>query len=176
MKEYKLYLFDLDGTLADLDSDALYPDFVQWYKGNPAAWMIVTNQGGIGLRHWMEMEKFGDPSPYPTLESFRDRIDAMFPNMAYNEQSETVVMCARYQSKKSGQWSPLPPQEAHLNMWRQDWRKPAPGMLLYAMMLKQVHPEDTLMVGDRDEDEQAADAAGCDFMWAWKFFGRERVE
>lgn len=61
-------------------------------------------------------------------------------------------------------------------MWRQDWRKPAPGMLQYAMRLKEVLPAQTLMVGDSAEDQQAAAAAGCDFLWAWEFFGRPAPE
>jgi phosphoglycolate phosphatase-like HAD superfamily hydrolase len=31
-------------------------------------------------------------------------------------------------------------------------------------------PEWTLMVGDRPEDEAAAKAAGCGFVWAAEFF------
>jgi len=31
-------------------------------------------------------------------------------------------------------------------------------------------PEDTLFVGDWPEDEQAAQAAGTDFLWAEEFF------
>jgi phosphoglycolate phosphatase-like HAD superfamily hydrolase len=35
-----------------------------------------------------------------------------------------------------------------------------------------VEPDDTLMVGDRAEDYQAAEAAGVDFQWAYHFFER----
>jgi len=35
-------------------------------------------------------------------------------------------------------------------------------------------PSETLMVGDRVEDKAAAEAAGCDFIWAWEFFGRDK--
>ena len=32
---------------------------------------------------------------------------------------------------------------------------------------------DTLFVGDRETDRQAAEATGCDFAWAHEFFGGE---
>lgn len=173
MKEYNLYLFDLDGTLAAMDSHELYPDAAQWLESNKdKSWMIVTNQGGIGLRHWMEIGGFGDPSKYPTLESFQARIATLFSEEGF--YARKVIMCARYQSKKSGEWSPLPEKIGWLSIWRTDWRKPAPGMLLYAMGRKEVSPEHTLMIGDSEDDRQAAAAAGCDFMWAWEFFGREK--
>lgn len=175
MKEYKLLLFDLDGTLSPMDGDQLYPDAAKWLEDNPnASWMIVTNQGGIGLRHWMESGGFGDPSKYPTLDSFQARIAVLFPEEGFYERR--VVMCARYQSKKSGEWSPIPPKISFLSIWREDWRKPAPGMLLWAMSVKESAPEHTLMIGDSEEDQQSAAAAGCDFMWAHEFFRREKSE
>lgn len=53
------------------------------------------------------------------------------------------------------------------------FRKPNPGMLLKLMLNGKASPAETLYVGDRDEDYQAAQNAGCDFAWAWDFFGRE---
>ena len=37
----------------------------------------------------------------------------------------------------------------------------------------EAEPEDTLFVGDRPEDEQAARAAKTDFMWADQFFATQ---
>lgn len=51
------------------------------------------------------------------------------------------------------------------------YRKPQPGMLTSIMDELSVDPEYVLMVGDRDEDFQAAKNAGVEFMWAWEFFG-----
>lgn len=171
--DYKLYLFDLDGTLADMKSDQLYPEAEAWFKENKyREWAICTNQGGIGLRYWMEEEGFGNPKEYPTLESFWKRIETLFP-----KNDVAVYMCIRYQSKKTGQWSPMPFEISNshdLKIWDQSWRKPAPGMLLQAMQARNIQPHETLMVGDRDEDQQAAEAAGCGFMWANEFFKKER--
>lgn len=49
--------------------------------------------------------------------------------------------------------------------WTQDWRKPNPGMLNQAIMDAQVYSNDVLFIGDRDTDEKAAQAAGCDFIY-----------
>jgi D-glycero-D-manno-heptose 1,7-bisphosphate phosphatase len=57
--------------------------------------------------------------------------------------------------------------------WQTDWRKPLPGMLVEAMKDAGVAPEETLFVGDREEDRQAASAAGCAFRWAKDFFQDE---
>ncbi len=51
-------------------------------------------------------------------------------------------------------------------------RKPGPGMLLHAMSKFHVTAARTLMVGDRDEDRQAAARARCDFEDATKFFAQ----
>ena len=49
-------------------------------------------------------------------------------------------------------------------------RKPGPGMLIEAMQWYSVQPEHTLMVGDRPEDEQVAQAVGVAFQWADEYF------
>ena len=54
-------------------------------------------------------------------------------------------------------------------------RKPNPGMLWMAMIEHQVLPVRTLMVGDRPEDELAAEQANVPFMWANDFFGWEET-
>lgn len=172
---YKLIIFDLDGTLAPLDSSELYPDARAWMENNPTAqYVIATNQGGVGLRLWMEAEGFGEPGKYPTMEQWHKRLDALYPFGVL--VAPQVYICTRYQSKKSGKWSPVPYPEQSLNQWRADWRKPEPGMLIAAMEEQRVAPEETLMVGDGAEDQLAAENAGCDFQWAWEFFGREKPE
>jgi D-glycero-D-manno-heptose 1,7-bisphosphate phosphatase len=49
-------------------------------------------------------------------------------------------------------------------------RKPEPGMLMELMQRFGASPDETLFVGDRDEDREAARRAGVRFMWANKFF------
>ena len=54
-----------------------------------------------------------------------------------------------------------------------EWRKPKPGMLIELMDSLGFTPVDTLYIGDRDSDQQAAEAAGINFIWAKDFFGWE---
>jgi phosphoglycolate phosphatase-like HAD superfamily hydrolase len=49
-------------------------------------------------------------------------------------------------------------------------------MLIEAMQWFKVAPEETVMVGDRETDRQAADAAGVEFVWAAEFFSDEGLE
>lgn len=50
--------------------------------------------------------------------------------------------------------------------WDGQFRKPSPGMLLHIAAWAGNAASDCLMVGDRPEDQGAAQAAGIDFMWA----------
>ena len=52
-------------------------------------------------------------------------------------------------------------------------RKPGPLMLEQLMDFWGVNPEETLFVGDMESDRQAAENAGCDFVWARDFFDPE---
>ena len=50
------------------------------------------------------------------------------------------------------------------------WRKPQPGMIIVACGVASVSPEDTLFIGDREEDKEAAGNCGCSFQWSWEYF------
>lgn len=169
MKQYKLHIFDIDGTIADRDSDALLPGVAEWFVNRPQNVHIAfaTNQGGVGLRYWMTIDGFGEPEKYPTAIDVAIRIDGILNKLSLGEFA--VYVSYAYQSKSSGKWSPSP---YDTNEWRYDWRKPAPGMPLEAMKTVGVSPSDTIMIGDSDEDKQAASAAGTDFMLAKDFFAQ----
>lgn len=49
-------------------------------------------------------------------------------------------------------------------------RKPEPGMLIELVRQFEVTPAETLYVGDREEDRDAAERAGVRFVWAHEFF------
>lgn len=165
----KLYLFDADGTLVEMGTQNLLPNvsttLAELPEGSQIA--IVTNQGGVGLRHWMEEYGFGNPKGYPT----QDDAEALYSGLLWT-LSPRVYMAFRYQSKASGEWSPVPDALEDDPRWSKEWRKPAPGMLIQAMIDAGVGPDDTIMVGDRDEDEKAAHAAGVHFVHADDFFNR----
>ena len=168
IQQWKLIVFDVDGTLAANNETELLPGVAAWREAHPdQAITLCSNQGGVGLRLWMEEGGFGDPQQYPTEAS----INARLRHIA-NLMDTDYYVCFAYQSKKSGKWSPTPIGGEALIEWNPRYRKPAPGMLLRAMMDFGADPSDTLMVGDGDEDQQAAQAAGCRFTRADEFFGR----
>ena len=67
------------------------------------------------------------------------------------------------------------------NLWRvwvgqHDWQlKPSPALIHAAMTelarFDPVESDEVLLVGDGPEDQEAAEAAGIDFVWAKDFFG-----
>lgn len=50
-------------------------------------------------------------------------------------------------------------------------RKPNPGMILEAAERHGVNLKDSVMVGDMESDQKAAENAGVSFSWAKDFFG-----
>lgn len=193
MKIYKLICFDVDGTLTESWSLNLLPGVVEWFvnhpKGNQPKVAMVTNQGGIGLRYWMEQGNFGDPTRYPTEDEASERLQSLAGKlMKIADQASddylyhldlNIYIAYAYQSKK-GQWGPIPEGLENFicggngfeGNWNQDWRKPNPGMIKRAMLITGVSASGTLMVGDSEDDQKAAQAAGVDFIWADEFFGR----
>lgn len=166
-----MILFDLDGTLAHRDTGELLAGVARFFTLTPPTrWAIVTNQGGVGLRRWMEDHGFGDPDRYPAAADIDARIEQVIS--AIGKQPIAVYVAYAYQTK-AGEWAPTPATATDDPRWCHDWRKPAPGMLLQAMTDAGITDPDTVtMVGDSDADHEAAEAAGVRFRWADEFFGR----
>lgn len=171
-KEPRLIIFDIDGTLADWKAEELLPGVALWFSETRRQHQhiaLVTNQGGVGLRLWMEDGGFGEPETYPTEDAARAHIDAV--NNALPGGPYPAYVCFAYQSKKSGKWAPAPDDaEDDDPEWRHDHRKPAPGMIFDAIHDAGTTRAKTLMVGDLQEDYDAAIAAGIEFQWARDFF------
>ena len=173
MDNIQLLIFDVDGTISkykDVDGKlyAAADDFffqLRAVRRKPKL-ALASNQGGVGLRYWMESSDFGEPDKYPTERVVLDRLDVIATRI--EELAETnveVYMCFAYLSK-SGNWSP-----ARFNTyeWRKTNRKPNPGMLNLAMVSAGILPEHTLMIGDKEEDKMAAQRAGCHFQYVSEF-------
>lgn len=173
LNDIRLIIFDVDGTISKYkDTDgklyAAADDFffqLRAVRRKPYI-ALASNQGEVGLRYWMETGEFGEPDKYPTERVTLDRIDKIA--IRIEELAETdvkVYVCLIYLSK-SGNWSP-----ARFNTfeWNKANRKPNPGMLNTAMVDAGVLPEHTLMIGDKEEDEQAAKRAGCHFQYVNEF-------
>lgn len=158
---YRLIGFDVDGTLVETKSGAAFrksADDWQWLPGRleklqalqeqDISIAIATNQGGVAFGSF----------------SFAD-IQAELLRMLQDVplEYESLFMCVLH-------------PKASLPAYRQESnrRKPGPGMLIEAMETFNELPGDTLYVGDRPEDEQAAQNAGIAFMYAHLFFGDEQ--
>ena len=174
VKDIRLLIFDVDGTIAAFNSNELWEmpkAFFReiWRMTHKPFIALASNQGGVGLRYWMEQEGFGDPSEYPTEEQVQQRMHLVSESVRrLSGVDEVAVYTAyMYQSKGKGNWSPM---KANKVEWQKSSRKPAPGMLLRAMNHYSLLGDQTLMVGDRDEDKDAAKRAGCHYIPTSEFF------
>lgn len=174
----ELIVFDVDGTLAVAYQLDLLPGvkgfFHLVFHSDCAVHLkiaIATNQGGVGMRYWMESSGFGKPEKYPTQSDIEDRIRGLLTAIG-TDPSLPVYVSYRYRTRK-GSLAPVPPEESENPRWSSEWRKPLPGMLLQAMTDAGVSPQETLFVGDSQDDQGAAKAAGCHFQWARDFFDKE---
>ena len=159
---YRLIMFDADGTLRYCtvegqpcpntdDEWKLYPgvrETLAGYSwggpGQPGTGAaIASNQGGVGVGYF-------------TLDTARRLLEETFREaFGFPAPEGTVELC---------------PHVPHSGC---ACRKPEPRMLNDLIARFGVRPPEALYVGDRDNDREAAERAGCDFMWAWEFFGRE---
>ena len=166
-------IFDLDGTLSEYKTGEILPGVTEWFAALPQddrpRFALASNQGGVGLRHWMESEGFGKPENYP---SETDALTHIAGVLSHLNAGFDIHVCFAYQSKKTGKFNPTPPGKLASNEWMSVCRKPEAGMLVLAMENANAAPYETLMVGDWDEDREAAEKAKCDFMDAAEFFGR----
>lgn len=156
--DYQLYIFDVDGTLITTKSGATFRktaddwqllpkriEKLQALKAEGACLALASNQGGVAFGYMLQ----GD-----ILRELQATAKAL------GIPQGGVYICYTH-------------PKASLEEYRMDEdrrRKPGPGMLLEAMSDFKAEPEETLMVGDREEDQRAAQSAGCHFMWAEEFF------
>lgn len=172
---YKLIIFDLDGTLTEYKTGHVLPGVYEWFKAHPdQQCAIASNQGGVGLRQMMLEGGYGNPEAYPTARSVEMAVERVIEKLGRDGEMAFEISYA-YKTKK-GAWNTPPQGEEESRNWSHGWRKPNPGMLLALMERAGVTPEETLMVGDWEEDVQAAERAGCAFEWAFVFFDRPAPE
>jgi D-glycero-D-manno-heptose 1,7-bisphosphate phosphatase len=157
-KNYELIIYDIDGTLTETKSGAKFrrsADDWQWLPGRlekiealreqDIKQATASNQGGIAFGYMPESEMF-----------------AAMLDLGNQGQFDTMRVCYQHPT-------------ATIDRYREDspLRKPGPGMLLEIMQELEVSADKTLMVGDRPEDQQAAQTAGVGFIWADDFFSEE---
>lgn len=154
LNKYKLIIFDKDGTLCGstnpkgppntLEEQTMLPgvvDICNNLRRDGIILAIASNQGGVSLGYMTRgMAK-------EVVNAARVAVGAQIAFFAPDHPEAEL-------EDESGLFD----------------RKPNPGMLINAMVACGAYTRQTLYVGDRPEDEQAAMNAGVDFMWAEDFF------
>ena len=179
MKNYRLIIFDVEGTLAVRDAprmmrhaEAFFIRLAAQYPGSGGPLIaLAANQGGVGLRRWMELNGFGKPNTLPTQREAEQYIQGIANHIRRIYGPPDVYISFAFQSQK-GKWAPVPPEGRGDPRWQPGWRKPASGMLVAAMTHAGVSPGESLMVSDDISGAEAARAAGCDFVWADQLLGK----
>lgn len=158
-KKYKLVIFDIDGTLVTTKSGETFrksADDWQWLPGRVERCQrlvrdgyriaFASNQAGVAFP-W---SKFTEQDIEDEVAIMADAVDADTWRCCYSSPNPKAL-----------------PQYFNAN---DPNRKPGSGMLLDIMDHLEESAKDTLFVGDRPEDKQAAAAAGVSFQWAEDFF------
>jgi D-glycero-D-manno-heptose 1,7-bisphosphate phosphatase len=107
--------------------------------------VIVTNQSGVGRGYygWADFERVQD-----TVErQLRDECSDAFVSM--------VCACPFHRDAK-------PPYDVDGH----PWRKPNPGMILFAASILDIDLSRSIMIGNERSDELAAQAAGVEYRHA----------
>lgn len=153
----KLVILDIDGTLVETKSGATFRKSADDWQFLPGRIEKLTALKEQGVRLACCTNQGGVAFGYMRQEDI------------LNELMRTCLYCGIPQG---GLYICYTHPNAKIERYRADdiRRKPGPGMLLEAMSDFGAKPEETLYVGDRPEDEEAAWACGCRFMWAEEFF------
>lgn len=171
-----LYIFDLDGTLAETWEAGLLPGVAERVGelGDDADLAVATNQAGVA---WNAVEG----EPYPRPAEIGNRLVAVAEALPALKGALWLVSIGDEEvNLRPERWRALAAgvTRAAAPLWVRtssdpSWRKPRPGMLLEACRTFEVAADEAVFVGDREGDEEAAVAAGIGFVYADRFFRRE---
>lgn len=146
----KALLLDLDGTVRRTTNGKPCPNRPEEQELIPGVKEVIKkykSQGfkiiGITNQGGIGMGYMSEEDNRECLYDLNERLDFMFDHIYY---------------------APAKPSEKHPDT------KPNPGMILKARDKFNLDLDQSVMVGDRDTDEQAAQNAGVPFQWAKEFF------
>jgi D-glycero-D-manno-heptose 1,7-bisphosphate phosphatase len=151
----KLFLFDVDGTLVKTKSGDEFrktPDDWELLPGRKEyitkllkdgfEVALITNQGGAAFGYFELVEM------HQQIADLASQLGDIAFYIDYTHPKGFVSGLGR-------------------NSWR---RKPGPGMVYEAILSACVNPDETVFIGDRPEDQEAAENAKIDFIWSDEFF------
>ena len=181
---FVLLCIDLDGTIVEDNQSAVilpyFADFIRRLDPIQVKIALVTNQGGVGLKHWMTVSRFGEPDKLPSQEDVLERIGSIERKLRELWAGDLTIFIAFRFLSKGGKWGPIPFNSKTDPRWNQDWRKPGGGMIREAMKWAKISPFESskvLMIGDMDTDEGAAKSANVRFQRAPNFFtGQDKIQ
>lgn len=179
----KLLMTDLDGTIRKCKSNPngfINDPFdqeimveaklaLEFYVNKGYTVVGITNQGGCAAIN----PKTGNP--YKSLE---DVVKEQSYTLELCPRLAAIIFCVDFAGEtridvvRPGVLAINPNFNHHLthDKLKGTYRKPGAGMLLWAMEWLGVDKVDTLYVGDRFEDEQAAANAGVKFLWNTEWY------
>jgi D-glycero-D-manno-heptose 1,7-bisphosphate phosphatase len=166
MTETKIIFFDLDGTLRETKSGKTFinePEdqqaiagtqkALQYYSSKGFTCIGITNQGGVAAGH----------------KSLQSAIEEQWITLQLFPELSEIFFCTTYEGECCYQISQTKKEALllaapiHKDV-SVSCRKPNYGMLLLAA--KGNIWKNCFMIGDRAEDQQCAEAAGVNFIWA----------
>ncbi len=154
----RLIVFDCDGTLVEPISGGEF-------RKSPDDWQFIGNR----LEVCHDLIKAGYKM---SLASNRGDVAYNYASEEASKHSMHVIALA----VGALDWHACfnHPKASIERYRKEDYdRKPNPGMLFKSMAYHFEYPATTLFVGDRPEDQFAAQHAGCIFMWANEFFQKD---
>lgn len=158
----KLLVLDMDGTvrrhrskdtfIQDPLDQEIIPEAqsaIARFAGEGYIIIGATNQGGVAAGH-------------KTLE---DAIAEQRQTLCLASQIESILFCPDYEGRQCYRvfGKDMSYGEYHQHYWGL-YRKPNPGMINLAMYFWNAAKTNTVFVGDRSEDAEAARNAGVTFM------------
>lgn len=157
---YKFIIFDADGTLVTTKSGETFRQSADDWQMLPGREEKCDELREQGVLLGLASNQAGVAFPWSRFTEAEIRVELTALSILI-DGCYTGVCCSSPNEKAL-------PEYFNANDPR---RKPNGGMLIEGMKHIGVEPHETLFVGDRPEDEGAAQSAGVAFQWAKDFFG-----
>lgn len=151
----KALFLDLDGTVRGTKGNKMCPNKPEEQYVLPGRKEVIQSYKGKGFKIIAVTNQGGIGLGYMTeamnascLADLNRQLDHVFDDML---------------------WAPAPPKEKHKDT------KPNPGMITRAEKKHSIDLTQSIMVGDRPTDKQAAENAGVKYIDAKEFFSDEKT-